>query len=171
MSHAKSQAVLVINASFEPVAITSLRRALVLVVKDSALILEHTGREIHAGIMWPSVIRLKKYRHIPHRVQVLTRKNILVRDSHQCQYCGETFSAMELTLDHVIPRSKGGGSTWHNLVACCGPCNRKKADRNPAEANMPLLRIPNPVTIHTSRHILRGLGAHDEQWKRYMFYN
>jgi 5-methylcytosine-specific restriction endonuclease McrA len=171
MSNAKGQAVLVLNASFEPVSICHLRRALVLVVKDSALIQEHTGREIHAGIMWPSVIRLKKYRHVPHRVQVLTRRNILVRDGHQCQYCGETFSALVLTLDHVIPRSKGGPSTWENLVAACKDCNRRKADQTPEEAGMPLLRRPRPVTLHTARSVLRSQGEAEKTWQRYLYFD
>lgn len=171
MSNAKNQSVLVLNASFEAIAICHLRRALVLLVKDAALTQEHIGREIHAGIMWPSVIRLKRYRHVPHRVQVLTRRNILVRDGHQCQYCGETFSAMELTLDHVIPRSKGGLSTWENLVACCSADNRRKADRTPEEANMPLLRRPRPVTLHTARGILRSQGEAERQWQRYLYFD
>ena len=133
--------VLVLNASYEPLHVCAARRALTLIVKDAAHIQEHAGREVHAGIMFPTVIRLKAYRKVPHRAQVLTRRNILVRDGYQCQYCGSTFSAMELTLDHVIPRSRGGLSTWENLVACCSADNRRKADRTPEEAGMPLLRI------------------------------
>lgn len=171
MRNAKGSAVLVINASFEPIAICHLRRALVLVVKESAIVQEDLGREIHAGIMWPSVIRLKRYKHVPHRVQVLTRRNILVRDGHQCQYCGETFCALDLTLDHVIPRSKGGPSTWENLVAACGVCNRRKADRTPEEADMPLLRRPRPVTLHTARGILRSQGEAEKQWQRYLYFD
>jgi 5-methylcytosine-specific restriction endonuclease McrA len=143
--------VLVLNASYEPLHICAARRALVLVVKDAAHIQEHAGREAHAGIMFPTVIRLKTYRKVPHRVQLLTRKNILVRDGYRCQYCGKTFSAMQLTLDHVVPRSKGGPSTWENLVACCSADNRRKADRTPEEADMPLLRIPPQP--------MRGRGA------------
>lgn len=171
MRNATNSPVLVLNASFEAIAICASRRALALVVKDTAWVQEHDGREVHAGIMFPTVIRLKEYKKIPHRVQVLTRKNLLARDNHECQYCGEAFSAWDLTLDHVVPRSKGGPSSWQNLVACCGPCNRRKADRTPLEANMPLLKIPTPITIHTSRHILRSLGERNEHWQKYMYYN
>lgn len=171
MRNAMRSPVLVLNASFEPLHICAARRALVLVIKDAAHIQEDTGREVHSGIMFPSVIRLKTHRHIPYRAQELTRKNILVRDGHQCQYCGETFSAMDLTLDHVIPRSRKGLSVWENLVAACGPCNRRKADRTPEEAGMPLLRRPRPVTLHTARGILRAHGEHEKVWQRYLYYD
>src|SRR6185503_8958382 len=133
MRSAIHRPVLVLNASYEPLHVCAARRALTLIVKDAAHIQEHAGREVHAGIMFPTVIRLKAYRKVPHRVQVLTRRSILVRDGYQCQYCGSTFSAMELTVDHVIPRSRGGLSTWENLVACCSADNRRKADRTPEE--------------------------------------
>src|ERR1035441_10562889 len=97
MSSVRSTAVLVLNSSFEPVSICALHRALTLLVKESAIVQEDLGREIHRGIMWPTVIRLRRFRHVPYRAQVLTIRNILVRDGHQCQYCGETFSAMALT--------------------------------------------------------------------------
>jgi len=163
--------VLVLNASYEPLHVCAARRALTLIVKDAAHIQEHAGREVHAGIMFPTVIRLKAYRKVPHRVQVLTRRSILVRDGYQCQYCGSTFSAMELTVDHVIPRSRGGLSTWENLVACCSADNRRKADRTPEEAGMPLLRRPRPVTLHTARGILRSHADADRVWQKYLFFD
>jgi len=163
-------AVLVLNASYEPIHICGARRALSLVVKDTAHVEHHTGREVYAGIMLPSVIRLKRYRKVPNRVQVLTRKNVLMRDNNTCQYCGVVFVPSELTLDHVMPRSRGGISTWENLVAACGPCNREKADRTPEEACMPLLRRPRPVTLHTARGILRQHGHSMEAWRPYLFF-
>lgn len=163
--------VLVLNASYEPLHVCAARRALTLIVKDTAHVQEHAGREAHAGIMFPTVIRLKAYRKVPHRVQLLTRRNIMVRDGYQCQYCGKVFSAMELTLDHVIPRSRGGQSTWENLVACCSADNRRKADRTPEEAGMPLLRRPRPVTLHTARGILRSHADADRVWQKYLFFD
>jgi 5-methylcytosine-specific restriction endonuclease McrA len=163
--------VLVLNSSYEPLHVCSARRALTLVVKEVALIQHDTGSQVHAGIMFPSVIRLKQYRRVPHRAQRLTRKNILVRDGHQCQYCGEMFSAMVLTLDHVIPRSKGGLSEWSNLVAACSDCNRRKADRTPEEANMPILRRPRPVTLHTARGLLRAEGHTNATWQKYLYFD
>ncbi len=88
-------AVLVLNASFEPVSICAGRRALTLIVKDAAVVQEHTGKEVHTGIMFPSVIRLKRYTYIPTRMQVMTRKNILARDHYSCQYCDVKLPAGE----------------------------------------------------------------------------
>lgn len=166
-----NSAVLVLNASFEPVSICAGRRALTLIVKDAAVIQEHTGREVYRGIMFPSVIRLKRYTYIPTRMQVTTRKNILARDHYMCQFCDKRLPAGELTLDHIIPESKGGPSSWSNLIACCSPCNRKKADRTPEEAGMTLRHRPRPATIHTARHLLRNMGADSSMWQKYLFYD
>src|SRR5246127_5907128 len=112
--------VLVLNASYEPINICGARRALVLVLKGVARTEEEQGAILHAArarVPMPSVIRLLEYRRIPHQTRALSRKNILLRDRNTCQYCGEVFAPGELTLDHVIPRSRGGNSTWENLVA------------------------------------------------------
>ena len=114
--------VLVLNASYEPINICGARRALVLVLKGVARTEEEQGATLHAqtlNVKMPSVIRLLEYRRIPHQTRALSRKNILLRDRNMCQYCQVVLTASELTLDHVIPRSRGGLSTWENLVACC----------------------------------------------------
>src|ERR1700712_3811672 len=114
--------VLVLNASYEPINICGARRALVLVLKGVARTEEAQGAILHAAkvnVAMPSVIRLLEYRRIPHQTRALSRKNILLRDRNSCQYCDIVLTASELTLDHVIPRSRGGLSTWENLVACC----------------------------------------------------
>src|SRR5258707_1917796 len=121
--------VLVLNASYEPINICGARRALVLVLKGVARTEEEQGAVLHAArmrIAMPSVIRLLEYRRIPHQTRALSRKNILLRDRNSCQYCSVVLTAGELTLDHVVPRSRGGLSTWENLVACCHNCNRRK---------------------------------------------
>lgn len=165
-----NKAVLVLNASYEPVSISSARRALTLIVKGAAIIEEDYGREVYPGIMLPCVIRLRSYKRIPIRISVLTRKNIYARDRNVCQYCGVKFSSHELTLDHVLPESKGGAFSWSNLVSCCAPCNRKKDDRTPEEAGMPLLRQPSRLTIHTSRFLLRLIGLSEERsWAKYLY--
>lgn len=170
MRNAINSAVLVLNSSFEAISIRSARRALTLVVKDRAVIQEHTGQEVYPGIYMPSVIRLKEFRYIPVRVQVLSRKNIFLRDRNTCMYCGEVFPASKLTLDHVMPRSRGGADSWQNLVSACQFCNRKKADRTPEEADMLLIRKPRQATIHTPRLILRNMGIDDVKWRRYLYY-
>src|SRR6476619_6594257 len=165
--------VLVLNASYEPINICAARRAIVLVLKGVAMTEEENGHFLHAArvaLRVPSVIRLLEYRRIPHQTRALSRKNILLRDRNTCQYCGVLLSSADLTLDHVIPRSRGGSSTWENLVACCHPCNRRKGNRLLAETDMKLFKEPRPFTLHTSRHIMRMIGRSDTKWRKYLFY-
>jgi 5-methylcytosine-specific restriction endonuclease McrA len=165
--------VLVLNASYEPINICAARRALVLVLKGVASAEEETIHAIHStrrNVRLPSVIRLLEYRRIPHQTRALSRKNILMRDRYTCQYCHKTLPSGELTLDHVIPRSRAGESAWENLVACCHYCNNRKGNRTPEEAGMKLARAPRPFSLHTSRHLMRLLGKSDEQWRKYLFY-
>jgi 5-methylcytosine-specific restriction endonuclease McrA len=166
--------VLVLNASYEPINICGARRALVLVLKGIARTEEEHGLILHAQrsrVPMPSVIRLLEYRRIPHQTRALSRKNILLRDRNTCQYCSVVLPAGELTLDHVIPRSRGGNSTWENLVACCHACNRRKGNRMLHEIDdMVLLRDPRPFSLHTSRQIMRMLGRGDDRWRKYLFY-
>ena len=161
--------VLQLNASYEALRITSARRALSLVTKGKAVVELATNRMIYPGIYLPSVIRLLVYKHVPVRMQVTTRRNIFMRDSHRCQYCGQTFHSSELTLDHVIPRAQDGKSSWENLVTCCRKDNHRKANRTPEQAGMPLLHRPIPASVHTSRFILRSMGLQVEEWSRYLY--
>ena len=165
--------VLVLNASYEPINICAARRALVLVLKGVASAEEISQQVVRSSrrmVPLPSVIRLLEYRRIPHQTRALSRKNILMRDRYTCQYCHKTLPSGELTLDHVIPRSRAGESAWENLVACCHSCNNKKGNRTPEEAGMKLVRAPRPFSLHTSRHLMRLLGKSDEQWRKYLFY-
>jgi len=165
--------VLVLNSTYEPIHVTAARRAIVLMLKGVAQ-MEETGPElVHSpqeALPVPSVIRLLTYRHIPQQSRALSRKNILLRDRNTCQFCGRQFSASELTLDHVMPRSRGGPTSWENLVACCYSCNNRKGDRTPEEAGIRLQRRPRPFTLHTSRQLMRLMGRHDEKWRKYLFY-
>ncbi len=165
--------VLVLNASYEPINICAARRALVLILKGVASPEEFSASMVHSArnhIKMPSVIRLLEYRRIPHQSRSLSRKNILMRDRYTCQYCLRTLPSGELTLDHVVPRSRAGETTWENLVACCHRCNNRKGSRTPEEAGMKLARQPRPFTLHTSRHLMRLLGKSDDQWRKYLFY-
>ncbi|MBL8212023.1 MAG: HNH endonuclease [Bryobacterales bacterium] len=165
--------VLVLNASYEPINVCAARRALVLVLKGVASAEAHSVSYVHSArqsLMVPSVIRLLEYRRIPHQSRALSRKNILLRDRYTCQYCGKTLPSGELTLDHVIPRSRAGDSSWENLVASCNPCNNRKGSRTPDEAGMKLHRAPRPFTLHTSRHLMRMLSKGDDQWRKYLFF-
>jgi 5-methylcytosine-specific restriction endonuclease McrA len=165
--------VLVLNASYEPINICAARRAIVLVLKGLAMPEEENGHYLHAArlaMRVPSVIRLLEYRRIPHQTRALSRKNILLRDRNTCQYCGLVLASSELTLDHVVPRSRGGSSTWENLVACCHLCNRRKGNHLISETDMKLVKEPRPFTLHTSRHIMRMIGRSDIKWRKYLFY-
>ena len=165
--------VLVLNASYEPINVCAARRALVLVLKGVASAEEVSLGAIHSArnsVRMPSVIRLLEYRRIPRQTRALSRKNILMRDRYTCQYCHRTLASGELTLDHVIPRSRAGESAWENLVACCHSCNNRKGCRTPEEAGMKLLRQPRPFSLHTSRHLMRLLGHGEDRWKKYLFY-
>jgi 5-methylcytosine-specific restriction endonuclease McrA len=165
--------VLVLNATFEPINVTAVRRALVLMLKGVAQAEETQASEVHStsrAVSVPSVIRLLSYRHIPQQSRALSRKNILLRDRNTCQFCGRALPASELTLDHVMPRSRGGHSSWENLVACCYQCNNRKGDRTPEEAGLQLARRPRPFTLHTSRQLMRLIGHQDEKWRKYLFY-
>ena len=131
--------VLVLNASYEPINVCTVRRAAVLLLKRRAELLERSDECLHSEhfeIERPVVIRLVTYVRIPRDIhrRKITRKAVLARDSWTCQYCGSTRSG--LTVDHVIPRSRGGLSVWDNIVAACAPCNRRKGNRLPAEIEM-----------------------------------
>ncbi|WP_017303043.1 HNH endonuclease [Spirulina subsalsa] len=159
--------VLVLNASYEPLNITSWRRAVVLLLKGKAEQLEFETQEIYRRFPTPTVIRLRYYVRVPYKEIPLTRRNILERDDHSCQYC--RFRGDNLTLDHVIPRSRGGGDTWENLVSACVRCNVHKGNRTPNEAQMPLLSQPrrpySSLHFEIARYIRSG---RNEEWKKYV---
>jgi HNH endonuclease len=163
------KSVLQLNASYEAIRIISAKRALTLITKGKAVVELPTSKMIYPGIYLPSVIRLRVYKRIPIRMQLVTRKNIYLRDANTCQYCGERFNAPDLTLDHIVPRSRGGKNAWDNLVTACALCNRKKDNRMPEEAGMPLLHRPLPASVHTGRHVLRSQGLEVDEWGRYLY--
>jgi 5-methylcytosine-specific restriction endonuclease McrA len=127
----------------------------------------HLLRTSAARFPIPGVVRLIVYRRMPRFNRAVSRKSVMLRDRMTCQYCHQAFEARKLTLDHVIPRSRGGANTWENMVACCHPCNNRKADKTPAEAGMPLNRKPAPIGIH-ARHRLM-IGGAEPAWDRFLF--
>lgn len=161
--------VLLLNSCFEPIRIISVRQALKMLTKGKVSVVLSTKRMIYPGVYQPSVIRLVEYKYIPVRMQVVTKKNIYLRDNHTCQYCGRRFHGSELTLDHVLPRSRGGRNTWENLVTACKKCNQAKDARTPEEAGMKLLHRVIPASVHTARGLLRSVGMAIEEWAEYLF--
>ena len=162
--------VLVLNLNYVPINVCTVRRAIVLVGKGKAELLEnHRGelRTVSAVIEAPSIIRLVYLVKRPFLPRKLSKKEVFLRDRFTCQYCGK--KSQELTLDHVIPRRQNGSHSWNNVVAACAKCNLRKAGRTPVEASMKLVKEPrapdpNPYLILQNRSIL-------EEWRPYIPWN
>lgn len=162
-----SSPVLVLNLNYVPINVSTVRRAIILVSKGKAELLEnHRGevRTVTATVEAPSIIRLVYLVKRPFAPRKLSKKEIFLRDQYTCQYCGK--KTQELTLDHVVPRRQKGAHTWENVVAACSRCNLRKAGRTPEEANMrlktqPRIPQPNPYRILQNRAIL-------DEWKPYL---
>lgn len=160
--------VLVLNQDYQPLSVCSVQRSVKLLFLDKAEMLhedpEKVIRTVDQEYSYPSVIRLRYYIRIPYSRIVLTRKNIMKRDRHTCQYCGVR---SDLTLDHVMPKSRGGKDTWENLVTACNKCNVKKGNRTPVEAKMPLNTNPyRPIHITFFQNLMGGVQEH---WKPYLY--
>jgi 5-methylcytosine-specific restriction endonuclease McrA len=140
------QHVLVLNASYEPLNVCSVRRAHVLLHKHRAELVEALDRPLRSAessFPWPHVVRLVSYVRVPRAAQRrISRRALFARDGWECVYCGT--SGVRLTLDHVVPRSRGGDSVWENVVTSCAPCNLRKGDRSLEEASMVLSKQPRP---------------------------
>ena len=159
---------LLLNATFEPLCAVSARRAIVLILKGKAVVLERDGGAFHSErliIAIPSVIRLVYYVKVPYYGRAnLSRRAVFARDSWACQYCGGKAE----TMDHVVPRSRGGAHSWENVVAACRRCNSKKRDKLPVEASLKLRKKPGvprgPATVSLE------LGRVRTEWERYLEY-
>lgn len=161
--------VLVLNQDYQPVSICNIRKSMILLLLEKAELLHDLPfrkvRTVRAEYDYPSVIRLRKYAPLPYKSIVLSRRNILRRDHNRCMYC---HSAESLTVDHVVPRSRGGDDSWENLVTACSVCNHRKGNRTPREAGMKLRCRPFRPTHITS---LREFYGHvHETWKPYLYY-
>ena len=162
--------VLVLNQDFTPISVCSAERAFLLLYLDKAELIHQAKdtkmRTINASYPMPSVIRLSRYIVIPYKRVMLTRQNIFKRDGNICLYCG---SPKDLTLDHVLPKSRGGDSSWINLATACKKCNSLKGDKTPKEANMSLIKQPfKPSYIMFVRHFS---GFTSEDWLKYLSVN
>ena len=158
--------VLLLNATFEPLAVVSSRRALLLVLATKAELVHATDRLFRSErltIAEPSVVRLTRYVRLPHPFQIaVNRRTVFARDDARCQYCG----AAAENLDHVVPRSRGGVHSWENVVACCRRCNSRKEDRLPHEVGLVLRRPPKAPGSRVGLQALSG-GIHAD-WHPYL---
>lgn len=160
---------MVLNQSYEPLTVCTLKKAILLIFLGKAEIVQKDDRKsirtMKSNFPWPSVIRISKYIKVPYKKVILSRKNILRRDNYKCAYCGR--SDLMLTVDHVVPKARGGSDSWENLVTACTRCNNIKGDRTPEEANMKLLIKPfKPSHIIFIKNIVSKI---DEKWKPYLY--
>jgi 5-methylcytosine-specific restriction endonuclease McrA len=163
---------LVLNAGYEPLSVVSFRRAVVLVLAGKATVLAETGeplrsagslRQAGVALATPSVILLVRYVRAPRRRSIaVSRRGVLRRDGHRCAYC----TGQAATVDHVVPRSRGGADSWENLVACCLRCNGVKGNRTPEEMGW-RLRV-RPVAPAGPAWVLRGAEGVDPSWEEFL---
>jgi 5-methylcytosine-specific restriction endonuclease McrA len=182
-----NSSVLVLNRSFFPIHVTTVKRAFCMLVSGIARVVDeeyrtfdfHSWTELSEAvhgdtiglvdrvIRVPRVIVLTAYDRIPRRTVKFSRLNVLLRDNHTCQYCAKKLPRAKLNLDHVIPRSRGGTTTWENIVTSCHECNRRKGGRLPAEAGLKLIRKPFRPKAIPFVSIARS-GIRFEEWKPFL---
>jgi hypothetical protein len=170
------QSVLVLNRNWQPVAVFSVGVAITTVMREMGWILEPETYSLldfeawvasepegarmiktpSGGVPAPDVVVLREYAGQPRRGLSFSRRNLYRRDDYTCQFCGERPGASALTIDHVLPRSRGGATSWENCVAACGPCNSRKADRTPTEARMPLRSRPRKPAWRPALRVSAG---------------
>ncbi|GIU83287.1 MAG: HNH endonuclease [Acidimicrobiales bacterium] len=157
---------LVLNATYEPISVVSARRAVVLVLAERAESVHGSGKLMRSeriSVEIPSVVRLLRYVNVPYgRRAALSRRAVFIRDGHRCQYCGGPAES----IDHVIPRSRGGRHVWENVVACCRTCNAKKRDQLPEQTGMRPLRPPRPP--REACWILAQVDSVPREWFAYL---
>ncbi len=188
MTDVLSLPVLVLNRVFQPVQVTTAKRAFVLLYGGAANALDEVGEAydfdlwrslpvrdgddvvsiVGGGLRVPRVLHLHRYDRTPRVTVRLTRRNLMFRDSHQCQYCGKRPPLRELNIDHVLPRSRGGDDSWENLVTACRICNLRKGWKTPEEANMNLARRPFRPKWSMTAQILLGSGWKFKEWEPFL---
>jgi len=165
-----SKKVLLLNSSYEPLSIINCKKAIIMLLVDKVEYIEKLSLSISSEkiiMPIPSVVKLKSYIFLKRRQLALSRKNIFKRDLFKCQYCGRDNT--ELTLDHVIPKQKGGTDTWDNLVSACSNCNFEKGNKLIKETNMTLIKKPKQPNylMYLQNHV----GSEYKSWKQYLYMN
>jgi 5-methylcytosine-specific restriction endonuclease McrA len=180
--------VLVLNKHLCPVQVTTVKRAVVLLYGGAAVALDEAGESyefdlwrdlplrdeddaiplVNGALRVPRVVHLMRYDRTPRVTVRLTRRNLMFRDAHQCQYCGKRPPLRELNIDHVLPRSRGGDDSWENLVTACRVCNLRKGWKTPEEALMRLARRPFRPKWTMTAQILLGSGWKFKEWEPFL---
>jgi 5-methylcytosine-specific restriction endonuclease McrA len=167
--------VLLLNQTYEPLGTVSVARAIIMTFKNTVTVEELDGERVlhspHAEYPVPSVIRRRTYINIRRRrdASATRRLRIYMRDKFRCQYCGEKKTASALTLDHILPRSRGGDNSPVNIATACVPCNNRKSNRTPTEARMPLLTSQSALRVKLERVVLCHYAEARAEWRKYLF--
>ena len=179
--------VLVLNRNYQPVNVTSVKRAICMMVVGAAKAINEDYQifdfeewieiepandddavsSVSMSVLVPKIVVLQAYDRLPRLQVKFSRLNVYDRDEHTCQYCHQRFGKKDLNLDHVVPRSQGGPTSWENVVTSCKPCNGRKGPRTPAQANMNLLKEPKRPKIHHVRSIRRNRATLDA-WRPFL---
>lgn len=161
------QKVLVLNGDYTAITLCSVQKAFVLLFLEKAELIAKSEngvlRTVSKAFPKPSIIRLQRYVRVPYKGIALSRHNVMKRDHFECQYCGST---KNLTLDHVLPRSRGGDSSWGNLLTACARCNHAKGHRTPQEAGLTIRQQPKKPTL--SGFLKLSAGTIDQNWHAYL---
>ncbi len=167
--------VLLLNQTYEPLGTVSAARAVIMTIKGAVTVEELDGdrvlRSARTAFPVPSVIRRRIYINIRQRREAsgMRRTRIYMRDKFRCQYCGEKKAPSELTLDHILPRSRGGDNSPFNVVTACVSCNQRKGNRTPSEARMPLLTPQSALRVKLERVVLCHYAEARAEWRKYLF--
>lgn len=164
---------LLLNQGFEPIKVISWQRAITLLFLGKVEVLEEYGRDIKSVniiIKVPAVVRLLRAFRRHARPVKFSRVNIYARDGYRCQYCGIKCTIDRLTYDHVVPRSRGGRTSWENIVSCCYACNARKANRTPAEAKMALRTTPVRPAWIPAVQIRVSTKSVPDAWRDYVYW-
>lgn len=172
-SSLESFRVLVLNASYEPIRIVSWQRAMLLYLGqkiDALEFYETQVRSIQQSFVLPAVVRMKRYIRPkrPFGYVRFSRQHVFMRDDYECQYCQNIFVGKELTLDHVVPVTRGGLTSWSNIVTCCVPCNQRKGAKTPQEAGLHLYKVPTEPLPGFLPDLLLYKRSMPESWKLYL---
>jgi 5-methylcytosine-specific restriction endonuclease McrA len=167
--------VLLLNQTYEPLGTVSVARAIVMTFKNTVFVEELDSdrvlRSAREEFPVPSVIRRRTYINVRRRREAsgMKRLRIYMRDKFRCQYCGEKYGVGELTLDHILPRSRGGDTSPVNIVTACIACNNRKSNRTPEEARMPLLTSQSTLRVKLERVVLCHYAEARAEWRKYLF--
>lgn len=165
---------LLLNITYEPLQVISWQKAITLLTLGKVEVVEEYDRDVRSvsfSIKLPAVVRLLRFVKWREQAAKFSRRNIYARDHGQCQYCGRSLAQHELTFDHVVPKSQGGGTTWDNVVTACVECNGRKGGRTPKQAGMTLRSQPRAPKWELALRLTIGINNAPDSWRDYLYWN